>query len=64
MRPTACPDLEIDFKQPKPCANISNGTGFLTMRGMWLAPFTQELGRYVDRMDRPRGAADPELKGL
>ena len=58
MRPTACPDLEIDFKQPKPCANISNGTGFLTMRGTWLAPFTQELGRYVDRMVIDRTGLD------
>jgi len=66
MRPTTCPDLEVDFTQPKPCANIGYSTGFLTLRGAPMAPFTQELARYMDRMVIDRtgldGRYDIELK--
>jgi uncharacterized protein (TIGR03435 family) len=58
MRPTTCPDLEIDFKQPRPCANIGYSTGFLTLRGAPLNSFTQELARYMDRMVIDRTGLD------
>ena len=50
LRPTACPALEIDLKEPKPCANISNGVNFLTLRGAPVAVFAQYLAPYVNRV--------------
>ena len=58
MRPTACPAVEIDLKQPKPCANISNGSNFLTLRGMPVAQFAQYLAPYVNRVVVDRTGLD------
>lgn len=58
LRPTACPALEIDLTQLKPCANISNGVNFLTMRGAPIAAFAQYLAPYVNRVVVDRTGLD------
>ena len=58
MRPTECPALEIDLGQPKPCANISNGANFLTLRGAPIAVFAQYLAPYVNRVVVDRTGLD------
>jgi uncharacterized protein (TIGR03435 family) len=50
LRPTACPELAIDLSQPKPCANISNGSGTLTLRGMPVEQFAAYLAPVVNRV--------------
>lgn len=58
LRPTACPAIEIDLSRPQPCANISNGSAFLTLRGMPLTQFTQYLAPYVNRVVVDRTGLD------
>jgi len=58
LRPTACPELEIDLNQPKPCANISNAPNFLSLRGAPLAVFAQYLAPYVNRVVVDRTGLD------
>jgi uncharacterized protein (TIGR03435 family) len=55
---TACPELAVDLKEPKPCANISNGVNFLTMRGAPIAAFAQYLAPYVNRIVVDRTGLD------
>jgi uncharacterized protein (TIGR03435 family) len=66
LRPTACPELAIDFSRPKPCVNISNGSAFLTLRGMPFTEFARYLAPYVHRVviDRTglEGRYDIDLK--
>jgi uncharacterized protein (TIGR03435 family) len=50
LRPTECPDLEIDLKQPRPCSNLSTGFTQLAVRGMSLAQFLGYLAPYVNRV--------------
>jgi uncharacterized protein (TIGR03435 family) len=50
LRLTACPELAVDLNERKPCANISNGVNFLTMRGAPIAVFAQYLAPYVNRI--------------
>lgn len=58
LRSTDCPALEVDLNQPKPCANISNGVNFLTMRGAPIAVFAQYLAPYVNRVVVDRTGLD------
>jgi uncharacterized protein (TIGR03435 family) len=58
LRPTACPEPAIDLAQPKPCANISNGSGSLTLRGMPLDLFAAYLAPFVNRVIVDRTALD------
>ena len=58
LRPTACPTLDIDLKEPKPCANVSPGVNILTMRGAPLGAFVQYLAPYVDRVVVDRTGLD------
>lgn len=58
LRATACPDLATDLKQPKPCANISNGVGSLTLRGTPFDVFAAYLAPFVNRVIVDRTALD------
>ena len=58
LRPTACPALEIDLKEPKPCANVSPGANILTMRGAPIPVFAQYLAPYVNRVVVDRTGLD------
>jgi uncharacterized protein (TIGR03435 family) len=58
LRPTACPDIDIDFSNPTRCANISTGVGSLTLRGMPFSQFTQYLAPYVNRVVIDRTSLD------
>ena len=58
LRPTACPALEIDLKEPKPCANINPAPNILTMRGAPIATFAQYLAPYVNRVVVDRTGLD------
>ena len=50
LRPTACPDLDIDLSRPQPCTNISNLRGQLTMRGIPIAQSLPYLAPFVNRV--------------
>jgi uncharacterized protein (TIGR03435 family) len=50
LRPTECPDLEIDLKQLKPCTNLSPGLGRFTARGTPMKPFLDYLAPFVNRV--------------
>jgi uncharacterized protein (TIGR03435 family) len=58
LRPTTCPELAIDFSGPRRCANISNGSGSLTIRGMPFNQFTPYLAPYLNRVVVDRTGLD------
>ena len=66
LHPTNCPELGIDLRRATPCANISNGSGFLTLRGMPISQFAQYLAPDMNRVviDRTglNGRYDIDLK--
>ena len=68
LRPTICPELAIDLKRPKPCANMSTGPGSLTARNMPFSQLMVFLSPYLNRVlvDRTGldGRYDVDLKWL
>jgi uncharacterized protein (TIGR03435 family) len=58
LRPTDCPPLEIDLKEPTPCANFNPGPNILTMRGARIPVFAQYLAPYVNRVVVDRTGLD------
>jgi uncharacterized protein (TIGR03435 family) len=58
LRPTTCPELAVDFSGPQRCANISNGSGSLTLRGMPFNQFTPYLAPYLNRVVVDRTGLD------
>jgi uncharacterized protein (TIGR03435 family) len=58
LRSTVCPELEVDLKQAKPCANVSPGVNILTVRGAPIAAFAQYLAPYVNRVVVDRTGLD------
>ena len=50
LRPTECPDLEVDVKQLRPCVNLSPGLGRFTARGTPMKTFLEWLAPFVNRV--------------
>jgi uncharacterized protein (TIGR03435 family) len=50
LRPTTCPDIEVDLGRPQPCTNVSTGRGELRLRGMPFGQFLPFLAPYVNRV--------------
>jgi uncharacterized protein (TIGR03435 family) len=50
LRPTICPDIAEDLSKPQPCANISNGLGSLTARGMPFDQLTAYVSPFLNRV--------------
>ncbi len=65
LRPTVCPDPEIDLREQRPCANIANPRNALNLRGMPVAQLLPMLAAIVNRViiDRTEltGRYDMEL---
>jgi uncharacterized protein (TIGR03435 family) len=66
LRLTSCPPLADDLSKPQPCAKISNGAGYLSVRGMPIELITPYLAPYLNRVVIDRtgldGRYDIELK--
>jgi uncharacterized protein (TIGR03435 family) len=60
LRDTACPALDVDLSQPQPqrCADISQGRGRLTLRGMPLSQLLPFLAPVVNRTIVDKTALD------
>jgi uncharacterized protein (TIGR03435 family) len=59
LRPTICPDPDVDLRQPRPCANIAMPRNALTLRGMPIAQLLPLLSPIVSRVVVDRtGLAD------
>jgi uncharacterized protein (TIGR03435 family) len=58
LRPTGCPDLAVDLANVRPCANISNGAAWLSLKGMPFNQFTPYLSPYVNRVVIDRTGLD------
>jgi uncharacterized protein (TIGR03435 family) len=58
LRATACPAPDIDLSRPERCANISQGRGRLTLRGMPLSQLLPFLAPAVNRTIVDKTALD------
>jgi len=58
LRPTGCPDLEVDLSRLQRCANIQTGMGSLNLKGMPFSQFTPYLSPYVNRVVIDRTGLD------
>lgn len=58
LRPTACPDLETDLRQVRPCVSVQSGFGTLTLRGAPFPQFPPYLASYVNRVIVDRTGLD------
>jgi len=50
LRPTMCPDVDVDLARPQPCTNVSTGRGELRLRGAPFGQFLPYLAPYVNRV--------------
>jgi uncharacterized protein (TIGR03435 family) len=58
LRPTDCPELEVDLTRPQPCTNVQTGFCSLTLRGMPFNQFVPFLSPSLNRVVVDRMALD------